>query len=243
MSALKLTHQHTPEAISQRLSEGPSSSYLRDWIYGGIDGAVTTFAVVSGSAGAQLSAKTILILGFANLIADGFSMAAGNYLGTKAETEQWQQLDLFERYQIRNEPHGEAEEIRQILRRKGFQGDLLESAVQRITSDPENWVRMMLTEEYGLPFSIRSASLAALSTFSAFLICGFIPLAPFVFGASKASSVASLLTLLVFFGIGSFKSHWSLTSWWKSGVTTLALGASAAGLAYGVGWILSRYGS
>lgn len=62
--------------------------YLRDFIYGGIDGAITTFAVVSGVKGGQLSPVVILILGFANLIADGFSMAVSNYLGTRAEIEQ-----------------------------------------------------------------------------------------------------------------------------------------------------------
>lgn len=62
--------------------------YLRDFIYGAVDGAVTTFAVVSGVAGAGLSSNIVIILGLANLIADGFSMAVGNYLGTKADLEQ-----------------------------------------------------------------------------------------------------------------------------------------------------------
>src|SRR5688500_20164740 len=80
-----MEHEHSPEAIRRRLESGPTHNYLRDWIYGGIDGAVTTLAVVTGVAGAQLSPWIILVLGFANLLADGFSMAASNYLGTKAE--------------------------------------------------------------------------------------------------------------------------------------------------------------
>lgn len=62
--------------------------YLGEFVYGGIDGAITTFAVVAGSVGASLSTKVILILGFANLLADGFSMSVWAYLSSKAEQEQ-----------------------------------------------------------------------------------------------------------------------------------------------------------
>jgi hypothetical protein len=75
---------HTPEAIRARLAAEREHSYLRDFIYGGIDGSVTTFAVVSGVAGADLAASIVIILGLANLIGDGFSMAASNFLGTRA---------------------------------------------------------------------------------------------------------------------------------------------------------------
>jgi VIT1/CCC1 family predicted Fe2+/Mn2+ transporter len=63
------------------------SKYLPEIVYGGIDGAVTTFAVVSGAIGASLSSAVVLILGFANLIGDGFSMSISNYLSTKSEKE------------------------------------------------------------------------------------------------------------------------------------------------------------
>ncbi len=91
--------------------------------YGRIDGAVTTFAVVSGVAGARLSPWIILVLGFANLFADGFSMAAGNFLGTKAEQEDWRRLEAIENRHIDLAPEGEREEVRQIYRLKGFEGD------------------------------------------------------------------------------------------------------------------------
>jgi VIT1/CCC1 family predicted Fe2+/Mn2+ transporter len=61
--------------------------YLGEFVYGAMDGTVTTFAVVAGSIGANLSVQVILILGFANLFADGFSMAASNYLSTKSTNE------------------------------------------------------------------------------------------------------------------------------------------------------------
>jgi len=80
-----IEHGHSAHAIAARLEKGPQANYIQDWVFGGIDGAVTTFAIVAGVAGAELSVKIILILGLANLLADGFSMAAGNYSGVKAQ--------------------------------------------------------------------------------------------------------------------------------------------------------------
>ena len=94
----QLHAEHTTEAIRDRLDADPKVSYLRDWVYGGIDGAVTTFAIVAGVVGADMGARVILILGLANLLADGFSMAAGNYSGTKSEVEDYERLR--ERYEI-----------------------------------------------------------------------------------------------------------------------------------------------
>ena len=92
----------------------------RDWVYGGIDGTVTTFAVVAGVVGAELSTRTLLILGAANLFGDGFSMAAGNYSGTKAELDEYAQVRRMEERHVDLVPEGEREEIRQIFRAKGF---------------------------------------------------------------------------------------------------------------------------
>jgi vacuolar iron transporter family protein len=83
----ELRRQHTRDAIGLRLARPPATSYLRDFIYGAIDGAVTTFAIVAGAAGANLSDSVVVILGFANLFADGLSMAVSNYLGTRAESQ------------------------------------------------------------------------------------------------------------------------------------------------------------
>lgn len=239
---LNLEHGHTPAAISERLSSGPRHNYLRDVIYGGIDGSVTTFAVVAGVVGAELSPAVILIMGFANLAADGFSMAASNFLGTKAEREDLEHLATVELRHIEVIPEGEREEVRQIFEAKGFEGEELERVVALITADRSRWVRTMLTEEYGLPAEIRSPWRAALATFAAFCLCGLVPLVPFVFGAREAFGLSALLTASVFFAIGSAKSRWSTASWWRSGLSTLAVGGLAASLAYAVGLLLRSLG-
>lgn len=233
-------HEHSPDAIRRRLETGPTHNYLRDWIYGGIDGAVTTLAVVTGVAGAQLSHWVILVLGFANLFADGFSMAASNYLGTRAEHDDWRRLEHIEHRHIDLEPEGEREEVRQIFERKGFEGADLDRIVELVTANRDRWVNTMLMDEYGLPHAVRSPWIAAFSTFTAFLICGFVPLVPFVFGTHESLTVSVVLTGIVFFAIGSIKSRWSTSSWWHSGLMTLFVGAIAAALAYLVGLILGR---
>ncbi|HEY2974675.1 MAG TPA: VIT1/CCC1 transporter family protein [Pyrinomonadaceae bacterium] len=233
-----MEHEHSVEAIKERLAAGPAHNYLRDWIYGGIDGAVTTFAVVSGVAGAQLSPWIILALGFANLFADGFSMAASNFLGTKAEQDDLSRLEEIENRHIDLAPEGEREEVRQIFQLKGFAGEDLERIVRLVTADRKRWISTMLTEEYGLPREIRSSWMAALSTFSAFLFCGLVPLLPFLFRITNALQVSMLMTAVVFIAIGSAKSRWSTVSWWRSGLTTLFVGAIAAVLAYTTGVLL-----
>jgi hypothetical protein len=84
---MTLEHDHSEDSIRVRLAEDNHPNYIRDWVYGGIDGAVTTFAIVAGVVGAELATKVILILGLANLVGDGFSMAASNYSGTKTEVD------------------------------------------------------------------------------------------------------------------------------------------------------------
>ena len=230
-----MEHEHSAEAIHERLIAGPTHNYLRDWIYGGIDGSVTTFAVVSGVVGAQLSPWTILVLGFANLFADGFSMAASNFLGTKAELDDWRRLEAIENRHIELAPEGEREEVKQIFQLKGFEGEDLRRMVDLVTSDRQRWIHTMLTEEYGLPREVRSPWIAAVSTLTAFVVCGLVPLAPYLLRLPQSLAVSMTMTGIVFFAIGSAKSKWSTTSWWQSGLTTFLVGAIAASLAYATG--------
>jgi VIT1/CCC1 family predicted Fe2+/Mn2+ transporter len=235
-------HAHTREAIRRRLAEAHRPNYLRDWVYGGIDGAVTTFAIVSGVAGAQLSPHIVIVLGMANIVADGFSMAASNYSATKTEVDDRRRIENVERDHIALFPEGEREEVRQILAGKGLSGTPLEEAVAAITANEETWINTMLVEEYGLAPSVRSPLLAGAQTFLAFLLCGAVPLLPYLLDLSSPLLWASALTATVFFAIGSAKSLWSLDHWTKSGAETLVIGLGAASMAYLVGYLLRGLG-
>ena len=178
-----LAPQHTPAGVRARLGSPPRPSHLRDFVYGGIDGAVTTFAIVAGVVGAGLSDSVIVILGFANLIADGFSMAASNFLGTRAEQQRREQARRDEERQIATIPEGEREEIRQIFAAKGFEGANLDRVVETITANPKVWVETMMTEELGYGADNFDPLRSAAATLAAFVAIGFLPLAVFVVDA------------------------------------------------------------
>lgn len=235
---INIKNSHTPKAIKERLSKGPTDSYLKDFIYGAIDGTITTFAIVSGVVGAELSSGVILILGFANLLADGFSMAVSNFLGTKAEEEIIEKARIEEANHIKVFPEGEKEEIRQIFKQKGFEGDQLEDAVDTITSDINRWVDTMLVEELGYSLNKKDAFKAGFVTFIAFFSVGLIPLLTFIVNwffpdLIKSPFIISIcLTGAAFFITGALKSHFVIKSWYYSGFKTLIVGGAAAVIAY-----------
>ncbi len=233
------THGHSPKEVVARISAPPGRGVLRDAVYGAIDGSVTTFAIVAGVAGAGLSPFVIVALGLANVLADGFSMAAANYTGTRAEKENASRIREIEERHIDKFPEGERLEVKEILRLKGLEGEVLEAATEAVTADRENWIALMMEGEYGLGGVDPHPMRAAITTFVAFLVAGLIPLLPFVFGFEGAFTLSAYVTLAVFFAIGALKSRWSLSAWWRSGTETLLIGGVAAGLAYFVGTLFS----
>lgn len=235
---------HSPEAIAKRLAEGPKAVYIKDFVYGGIDGGVTTFAVVTGVAGAGFSSAVIIVLGLANILADGFSMAVGNYLGTKADNQHLANEREQEIAEIESNPEGEREEIRQIYAAKGFSGEQLEDVVSVITSDRDRWVDIMLQEEHGLQLQKHNALNAGFVTFVSFAIVGALPLIPFLANwwvnglIAKPFAWSVGITLVAFFSVGALKGQFVNHRWYRSGFETFAVGGVAALLAYIVGVLL-----
>jgi VIT1/CCC1 family predicted Fe2+/Mn2+ transporter len=241
-----LAAEHTPRAIARRLKAATRHSYLGDVVLGAVDGTVTTFAVVAGVAGAGLKGEVAVILGLANLLADGFSMAAGNYLSSKSQREVVARAREIEERHIDEIPEGEREEIRQIFAGKGFDGGMLEGIVKVITNDRRRWVDTMITEELGLQLDTPAPWRAALSTFAAFVVVGMVPLVPFLLpmglgpGGIFVSSTAA--TALSFFVVGSMKGLVVGRWWLTSGLEILGIGGAAAALAYLVGVLLAGVG-
>lgn len=228
-------HSHTAEGIQKRLLRSEKFSYLRDLVYGAVDGAVTTFAIVAGVQGAGLSTSIIVILGAANIVADGFSMAAGNYSATKADLDDRRRIIEIEERHIEKYRSGEIEELRQILELRGLSGQTLDEATALIVADKKKWIGFMLTDEYGLSREEPRPLRSALATFAAFLAAGSVPLLPFVLGMPQAFETSIVATAATFFLIGTAKSRWSLAKWWYSGAETLLIGSTAAAVAYWIG--------
>ncbi|MGW8121143.1 VIT1/CCC1 transporter family protein [Roseivirga echinicomitans] len=233
-------HLHGKTSIFSKFQE-----YIGEFIYGGIDGSVTTFAVVAGAAGANLDSSVVIILGFANLFADGFAMSVGSYLSTKSEKHNYDKHKAIEYWEVEHLPEKEREEIREIYQAKGFEGELLEQVVDKITEDKDRWVDVMMKEELDMIEETKSPFQMGLVTFISFLLMGFIPLIVYVIDYTRGFSAdlflySSILTFVTFGAIGFAKSYVTETSRIRGVLETLALGGSAAVLAYYAGVILER---
>ncbi len=219
--------------------------YLGEFVYGGIDGCVTTFAVVAGSVGAGLDSAVIIILGFANLLADGFAMSIGAYLSTRSEKDNYHKHKQIEYWEVANLPEVEREEVREIYAKKGFEGELLEKVVDVITSDTDVWVNTMMKEELEMIEEDRSPFWIGTTTYISFILIGLIPLITYVVDyispiGKNLFLIASVLTAFGFIIIGWLKTYVNQTSAWKGILETLVLGGIAAVVAYFVGDFLEQ---
>jgi len=231
-----LRADHTPDAIRARIAAATEHSYLGDGVLGAIDGTVTTFAIVAGATGANLSGGIALVLGLANVVADGFSMGISNYLKAKADRAVVRRARRIEESHIDEVPDGEREEIREIFRAKGFDGEVLETVVEVITEDRERWIDTMVTEELGLPLDTPEPKRAAATTFLAFLVAGLLPLIPLMAVSTVHWFELSVaVAALTFVAIGAIKGWVVGEPPWRHAFETLLIGGGAAILAYAVG--------
>jgi VIT1/CCC1 family predicted Fe2+/Mn2+ transporter len=245
-STKDLQRQHTDEAIAARIAEPTRHGYVGDFVLGAVDGAITTFAIVSGVAGAELQGGVVIafVLGLSNVLADGFSMAASNFLRARADRQVVDRFRAMEEMHIDCIPDREREEIRQIFAAKGFDGQTLDDIVRVITLDRRQWVNTMLTEEWGLQLDGPAPWKAGLVTFIAFLLAGLVPLLPLLLAFGNAFSprqvfaISAAATGLTFFITGIFRGRVVRQSMLMGGIETLLVGGAAAGLAFFVGSML-----
>lgn len=215
--------------------------YIQNIVLGGNDGIVTTFAVVAGTAGAHLSAAIVIILGVANLLADGISMGAGVYLSMKSERDTFVRLKKEELQEIEDNPEVEREEVRRAFRSKGFAGELLEHVVKVLTTDKNRWADAMMHEEHGLLEDTDGKPLLnALITFAAFVLFGSIPVLPYLFGVPEAWRFLSALiaTTLALILLGIARSSLTQERLFRGTLEIVGVGMFCAAVAYGVGIFL-----
>ena len=220
-----------------------AGKYIGDFIYGANDGIITTFAVIAGSFGASLTPMVIIILGFANLLVDGISMGASNFLGRKSEQDYAQAQRQKEEWEIDHLREIEVEEIREIYERKGFVGKDLERAVEIITSDKKVWLDTMMRDELNIIEEKNNDPVRhGLATFASFLVAGLFPLLPYLVPNVPSPFLLSILVggSTLFF-IGGLRSLVTAVSWLKGGLEVLAIGSAAAIAAYMVGKIVEGF--
>ncbi len=231
---------HVPER--HRTDQG---RYIKSFVYGGLDGIITTFAVVAGVAGASLSSGVVLILGFANLLADGLSMAIGDFLSTKAENDYNRAEREREQWEVENYPEGEKAEMVELYTDKGLSEEDAKTVVDIISKDKKVWVDVMMVEELGIIESDESPFMNGVATFVAFCVFGFVPLGAYVVSLSAKDlqpytfTSACVLTGITLFALGAIKTRVTGRNWLVSGLETFAVGGVAALAAYGIGVALS----
>lgn len=218
--------------------------YLRDAVFGAIDGAVTTFAVVAGAIGASLPSGVVIILGLANLFADGLSMAVSNYLGTRADHQRRRQRRRAEERRMEADPAAARARLATLFREAGVPDGPMDAVLDGVTANPRRSADILLGELGGEPEGDGEARQAALATFVAFLVVGAIPLLAFIAEAAgvdlgeRVFLISTGLTAVAFFLVGAAKGVLVDRSWLRDGIETFALGGTAAGVAFTVGWLL-----
>jgi VIT1/CCC1 family predicted Fe2+/Mn2+ transporter len=242
---------HDPRRIAHASREehgGAGSQYLGEMVYGGLDGIITTFAVVSGVAGAQLGMNVVLILGLANLLADGFSMGTGAYLSAKSEREYYERERLREAWEVEHFPEGERAELFELYRKQGYPDEDARQLVAIKTRDRQRWVDSMMVEELGMLREDRNPFRIGLATFAAFVVAGSVPLLIYLLAmavaipASWLFPVSLALSGLALFGLGAAKVLVTQLNAVRSGFEMLLVGGLAAGVAYAVGALLKGIG-
>jgi len=228
--------------------QSPFESYFKEVIYGGIDGIITTFAVVAGFSGAALSTETttqlsfvvVLLFGLANLFADGVSMGLGNFLSVRSDQDLYRAARRKEAYEVVNDQEGELEETVTILMQKGYAEDDANAMAQLYMKNHEHWVDFMMNEELQMPDPRGdNPVLTGFATFASFLFFGLIPLIPFVFAGEADPGTIFVYSII---GTGIALLLLGLLKWrivgsalWKSLLEVVLLGSAAALIAFFVG--------
>jgi len=238
---------HRVERIRQAAAEehgGAGSQYIGDLVYGGLDGIVTTFAVVSGVEGAELESGVVLILGVVNLLADGFSMATGAYLSAKSEQEYYAKEREREAWEVDHFPQGERMELYELYVRRGYSEEEARQLVEIKSREKVRWVEAMMIEELGLLKDTRNPLVNGLVTLVAFVVVGIVPLLTYLVGlvvpmsSHAAFPIAVALSGLALFALGAAKVLVTHQNPVRSGLEMLGVGGLAAVVAYGVGALL-----
>jgi VIT1/CCC1 family predicted Fe2+/Mn2+ transporter len=214
-------------------------------VYGGIDGIVTTFAVVAGFTGAQsgesftYSIVTVLLFGLANLFADASSMGLGNFLSLKSEKDYYKEQKEIEEREVHHETQREISETIQILESKGFSHDDAIKMTELYKGNKEYWVEFMMQYEVALPNPEgENPLLTAAATFFSFMVFGFIPLIPYLVikETVPAFTYSALFTLIAMAILGTIRWQVTKLPLWRALFETILLGSLSASIAYAVGF-------
>ena len=214
-----------------------TGGWLRPAVFGAMDGLVSNFALIAGVVGgtAAASSSPIVLAGLAGLAAGAFSMAAGEYTSVASQAEFARQQVEVERHEILTNAAAEQAELAAMYARKGIEPPVAHEMAAQVHRDVDNAVRVHAREEFGVdPDDLASPVVAAVSSFWSFAVGAFLPVLPYLLGATSLWP-AVMVSLLGLFGCGAIVTRVTDRSWWYGGLRQLVLGGAAAALTYGIG--------
>lgn len=219
-----------------------SGGWLRPAVFGAMDGLVTNIALIAGVGGGQLTARAIVLIGVAGLVAGAISMGLGEYTSVRSQNEQIQAEVAKERRELARHPEAEARELAAVWEARGLPADLALQVATTLARDPEEAVRVHIQEELGVdPDDTASPWTAAFSSFLCFSVGALVPLLPYLLGSDSlwpalAAGGAGL------FLAGALVARFTGRAWYASGLRQLLLGAAAAGATYVIGYLIGVQG-
>ena len=239
-------------AVNSEEGHQTAGQSLKPIIFGGLDGILTSFAIVAGSAGGRLPPSVVLILGFSNIFADALSMGVGEFLSSKAENEWILSERGREEWELENYPAGEVQEMIDLYVKEGMEYEDAVLCINTMAKYKDFFVNHMMNMELQLQVPsddhVQESMKEGLVMFCSFAFFGALPLLgyvliPTIFPNSNEATLfisACCITGIVLFLMGSVKSFFSKQHWFRAGLETLILGGTCATVAYTIGQIVER---
>jgi len=256
MSADELSHSRLLGQVTKGMSGGleggllaklegrhraSGGNALRAAVLGANDGLVSNLSLVMGVAGAEFQNSTILITGFAGLLAGAFSMALGEWLSVQSSRELYSHQISIEKAEIASAPEEEQEELALIYEARGLSREEAQKLAKKIFDDPDLALESMVREELNVnPEELGgSAWEAAITSFILFAIGAIIPVISFTFLSGTAAIIGSLLVSAVgLFIIGTGITLFTGRTILFSGSRQVLFGLVAAGITFGIGRLI-----
>lgn len=241
---------HSTNLVQKNVeTHSKGGGFIKSIVYGGLDGIVTTFAVVAGAAGGGFGPNVVIVMGVSSLLADALSMGVGDALSSMAEVEVAKREREREAWELENFKEGEIKEMVEIYEGKGMSKEDAELVIRVCAKYEPMFVDMMLVDELGIepPDDEGSPWKDGAVTFSSFCFFGFFPLAAYcILGFSSDLDQRSLfgisiaLTGIMLFVLGALKSTMTTRSWWVSGLEMAAVGGFVAFVAFIIGYFIEE---
>ena len=206
-------------------------------VFGISDGLVTNVSLILGLSGASPPVGVVRLAGLAGLLGGAFSMAAGEYISMRAQTELFERELERERQEIHHRPEGELQELVRIYESRGISTELAMQVARQMMADPKTALETHAREELGIhPDSLGRPVQAAFASFVTFSVGALLPLIPFLVGLGTSAVLASIvIAAIAAVIVGSALSLFTGRSWWWSAFRQLAICAAAGAVTYGVG--------